>query len=430
MMDRLAGATVALCGYLLVTATTSAQPANPVAESQLHLQAAAEAYREGDLPAVVRSLEAAYELNPASLYTRRNLAAMYARTGAQDSALDVLEGLVEERLDFGMAENPDFAALREEPRFAALVERLDALTRPILRSEPYVEFELLGLAPEGIAFDAGSGRFFFGSMRSGDVFVLDDRLQVSRFGTIDERERLAAIGMTVDAGRGLLWVVGAGFELAANFDPEDHPGSGLFGFDLATGERVREYRVADADANFNDVTLGPDGSLYVSGSPVRRLDEDAEALLPLPGTSALFGANGLAVDAANRTLFVAAYPVTVAAIDLATGRTRNLRLPVGLTLYGVDGLYWHAGGLVAVQNGARPWRLLRLELDAAHDAVTGYHILELGAPATTPMTGAIVGNSIYYIGEGPEPAEIPAHFPRALRQSPGSVVIRKASLVP
>lgn len=91
----------------------------------------------------------------------------------------------------------------------------------MLSSTHYFSCDEHALIPEGIALDAGTGRLFFGSMRTGEVFAVDRHRQVSRFATVEhEGRKLAAIGMTVDAGRGLLWVVGTQFFLTEGYDAD------------------------------------------------------------------------------------------------------------------------------------------------------------------------------------------------------------------
>jgi hypothetical protein len=94
-----------LCCLLLASHPAAAQA--DAAAAQEHLRAASEAYREGDLEGLTAALETAAELNPFSLYTRYNLACGYARTGRDAEALDILQGLVAARVDFGMADDEE-----------------------------------------------------------------------------------------------------------------------------------------------------------------------------------------------------------------------------------------------------------------------------------------------------------------------------------
>lgn len=403
---------------------------NPVADSQVHLREAAAAYRQGDYETYARALETAHDLNPASLYTRHNLAGAYARTGQTEKALDVLRGLVSARADFGMAADEDFESLRSLDEFTVLSTTLAENTRPIVRSREYYEMAQLDIIPEGIAADTASGRFFFGSMRSGDVFVLDAERQLAKFGNVDRSNSRAAIGMTVDQERNVLWVVSTTFEMAENFQDSGPIETGLVGFDLTSGAKVAEYAAEATGFGLNDVAVGPNGELYASGDTLQVLDADQDRLVPLTTEPPLFGTNGVAPAAHGRTLFVSSYPVGIAAIDLASGKQRFLDMPEDLSLYGVDGMYWDDGDLVAVQNGIRPWRLMRLALNDEETAIVDATIIELANPAITPTTGAIVDDSIYLLGQGPAPETAPAHLPDNVAQFLGPTLLHVAPVDP
>lgn len=418
------------CCLLLVVvpALAAAQAEHPVARAQDFLQQANAAYQAGDVATFAEMLERALALNPASLVTVYNLACGYARTNRVDEALDLLDRLVTARVDFGMAQDPDLASLRDHPRFRSLVERLEAGTVPSGSSSRLHTVRQLGFLPEGIALDPETGRLFFGSMRSGDIYVIDRLGQLSRFASVGNAGPYGAIGMTVDSARRVLWVVGTSFAMAEGFDPEDPAPAGLFGFDLASGKLSGSYFVPADAGGLNDVAVAPGGDVFVSGNTLHVLRRGADSLQPVATRPAAFGANGITVSPDGSTLFISAYPVGVGAVDLASGELRLFDAPAEFPLYGIDGLYWYDDSLIGIQNGIQPWRLLRLQLDESRSAIESVTLIEFANPELTPTTGAIVGDSIVYIGQGPPPPEPPEHFPAHLRPSLGETVIMSAPL--
>jgi len=64
---------------------------------------------------------AEYSGNDVDVY---NLACGYALNGQPDEALEKLEALVDRSVDYGMATDEDFASLKGNPRFEALLARL------------------------------------------------------------------------------------------------------------------------------------------------------------------------------------------------------------------------------------------------------------------------------------------------------------------
>ena len=65
---------------------------------------------------------------------------------------------------------------------------------------------------------------------------------------------------------------------------------------------------------------------------------------------------------------------------------------------GIDGLYFHRGSLVAVQNSAGTERIVRFRLNAALDAIESEEVLESRNPLfDIPTTGVLVGGALAVI---------------------------------
>src|SRR5258708_23111338 len=80
------------------------------------------------------------------------------------------------------------------------------------------------------------------------------------------------------------------------------------------------------------------------------LDYSSQSFAPLAIYRTLFYPNGIALADDDQTLFVAD-AVGIVKIDLRSGESRDVDPGPRNTLAGVDGLYWHKGSLVAIQNG-------------------------------------------------------------------------------
>lgn len=422
----LARAIVAVHLALLLIAPARAQI--DAAAAQDHLRAAFHSYEAGDIESYAASLESAAGLNPFSVVTQYNLACAHARLGRDAEALGILDRLAALRVDFGMDDDEDFASLRSDLRFVHISESLEMYLEPVRNSRRLFTVEQPGLIPEGIALDPASDRVFVGSMRSGDIYTMDSERHWSVFASVRHEGKLAAVGLEVDSVRGILWAVGAAFETVEGYDPDAVPRTGLFGFDLDSGQLLHKY-IADPSFNgFNDVTVAPSGDIYLSGGGVAMLRNGADRIEKIETSISIIGSNGITLGPGANRLFVSSYPVGVAVIDLPSGRARWLQPPVNTTLYGIDGLYWYDGGLVGVQNGVEPWRLIRMQLDDAMENVSSVSFIEFANADFTPTTGSIVGDVITYLGAGPQPDAIQEDFPPALAPYAGETIVMVAPL--
>ncbi len=417
----------ALLASLLLFAV-AAVAEHPVVEAQHHQREATKAYQSGDYAGFTRSMERAHELNPMSYPTKYNLACGYARTGRAEDALELLEQLTLAQVDYGMADDPDLESLRKLSKFQELVDLLEASIAPINNSTLRSTIDQLGIMAEGIALDAATGRLFFGSMRSGDIYVIDADGQMSRFASLAGSGTYGAIGMTVDTHRKILWSVGTWFFMVEDFDEEVPLASGVFGFDLETGELKHHYLADISVTGLNDVTVAPNGDVYVSGNVLYVLKAGTDEIEVVRTSPEPFGSNGLTVDPTGSTLFVSSYPVGIGAIDIKSGELRYLDAPENTSLYGIDGLYWYEGDLIGIQNGILPWRLIRMELNDDLTAVTNVRIIEFANDALLPTTGAIDGDRIHYVGQGPAPDSVPSQIPAQLARFSGKTIIMTAPL--
>ncbi|MBT8079352.1 MAG: hypothetical protein KJO31_12305 [Gammaproteobacteria bacterium] len=391
--------------------------------AQVELREAFAAYNAKDYEAFVISVKKALALNQHSIATRYYLARGYALTGQIDQALEVLGYLVSRNIDYGYAEHRDFESLRGDPRFARLITELAERTSPVINGLHRYTIDQLGIIPEGIAHDAATNRLFLSSMRTGDIYVLDADNSLSLFATVKDAQPMAAIGLFADSERHLLWAVGATFEMTRGFDPDAETQTGVFGFDLTDGTLQKKILAGDVATFFNDLTVAADGRIYLSGSDLCVIEPHSDTIERLPVEPHITGSNGVTATPDGKFLFVSSYPVGVYAIELETGQARLLELPANASLYGIDGMYVRGGSLVAVQNGIEPWRLVHIELDENFGAVTGIQVLEFGNPDIGPTTGALDGDVIHLVGQGPAPESAPGHFPGNLREFLGKTVI-------
>jgi hypothetical protein len=106
---------------------------------------------------------------------------------------------------------------------------------------------------------------------------------------------------------------------------------------------------------------------------------------------------GIALGAGARELFVADYANGIWRIALENAATSRLTPPPNATFFGIDGLYAIPGGLLAVQNGVEPQRVLRIEPRA--EAPSPTRVVAALRPGMTDLSlGQVLAGRFYFVG--------------------------------
>lgn len=305
--------------------------------------------------------------------------------------------LVPQTHDFAKLGGPEFERL-----VAAARARLPASAS--VRAFTLAERDLI---PEGIAHDPGSGTFFVGSIYKRKIVAVDRNGTARDLvgqGADKSDEMYSPLGMKFDARRGSLWVASAAGPQMSGYVEAEHRGrAALHEIDPSTGRTRARYPLDVARPGLlNDLVIAPDGEVYVTDSEAGAV----HVLRPGPGArleefvpAGEFGyPNGIALSADGSTLFVADFVRGVTAVPLATRQLHTLPHPRGAHTHGFDGLYFHRGALVGVDNGPGGGRIVRLALAPTFDRIVAAEVLEAGHPDfIIPTTGVVVDDALVYI---------------------------------
>jgi hypothetical protein len=380
-------------------ASLGAQTPVDVDQGRASYAAAVEAYRAGDAAEFLAAIERADELRPAHPSILYALASARALNGDAAGALATLWRLADMGLAYDPAEDPDFAMLASDARFADASARLHANGEPAGASEPAFTLPWRDFVPEGIARDPASGAFFVSGVHGRRVERVESD---GRTRTVAEGP-WSALGLAIDPARRILWIGTAAMRETAGVDSTDIGRGAVIGVDLDSGRCVAELALPDDGSDHvpGDLSIGPDGSLYVSDGAAGVLwvlRPGSEALEVLTGADTLVSPQGSAQSADGRTLWLADYSLGVLAVDPRTGRAQRLEQPDDAALLGIDALLVHGNDLIAVQNGVRPARVLRLTVDPAAEVVRGWEVVAAALPEFEEPTGAtIVDGRLYLI---------------------------------
>jgi hypothetical protein len=99
----------------------------------------------------------------------------------------------------------------------------------------------------------------------------------------------------------------------------------------------------------------------------------------------------------GRIMYVADRELGILVVDLEAGRAAKLAVPDTLNLAGIEGLSLWQNTLIIIQNGIKPQRVMRLQLDPSGSQVTAIRPLAVALPEFDhPSYGTVRGNDLYY----------------------------------
>jgi len=294
------------------------------------------------------------------------------------------------REGFDASGSPSFLGLKGTKEFDDLVAAVRRDFPAVARARLAFVTEEKDLIPEGLAYDAKQNLFYLGSLYRKKIVKIDAEGRVSDFVPADGYGLLPVLGIRLDPADGTVW--------ANTF--EDAGRTELVHFDSA-GKLLGRFAPKDsAKHGFNDLVVRKNGEVLTTDSlnnKVFRLEPHSGAFLALPVYRTLFYPNGIALADDDRSLYVAD-AVGIVKYDLADNSSRDVDPGPRNTTAGADGLYWHNGSLIAVQNGMGSPRVAAFKLSRDGNRVTRVTVLENRTQFTTlPTTGAIRGNDFYFI---------------------------------
>jgi DNA-binding beta-propeller fold protein YncE len=319
------------------------------------------------------------------------LAGHYVQLGSAQKAIDSLKACVSREQGFDPADVRAFQALSSSPEFRRLVEQVRRRYPPVHHARVAFTVQEADLFPEGLAADPERKLLYMGSMHRKKIIKITQAGEVSDFVSSDLYHLMPVGGVKVDPVNHHVWAV---------TDPGEENRSELVHFDSG-GKLLERFPAPGAGPHdLNDLVLRNQDEIYVTdtfGHRVYRFDRKARDFRTVAFPRPLLYPNGITVSGDTGLLYVADL-LGVIQVDLRNGSAREVNPGKHSTLAGIDGLYWYKGSLVGVQYGTGSHRVARWTLSSDGLRVTSTSVLEYRSPLVSfPTTGAIVGQSFYYI---------------------------------
>ena len=351
------------------------------------INAAARAAREsGDHAALVANVRKLAAFTPGHPTIQTALARGLAQDGDRAGAVAQLNRLADLGFSFKAADDPAFQGLKDDPGFVAAAQRLAENGKGSGRGK-IIKLGLTG-GSEGVAWSETSKAFLMGSSGSIHAYKLDGDG--------------AAKPVAKAAGSQILGIrpdpASQSFLVCVN-EP-DGSNSAVVRHRESDGEIIDTYKLPMKNALCNDIALLKNGSFAVTDSNNGVFHPVDGKLDPLALTTPVYAPNGIASDIGKDRLYVA-HAGGVVVHDLATGKSRELAADRKTLIGGIDGMVWHKGSLIGVQNLANArldTRLLRITPDADAQTATVAVLLSGTDFPGRASTVAVVGDEAFVIG--------------------------------
>ena len=275
--------------------------------------------------------------------------------------------------------------LKDDPGFVAATQRLAENGKGLGRGKGIIKLGLTG-GSEGVAWSEESRSFLMGSSGSIHAYKLD--------GDAPAKPVAKAVGPQILGIR----PDPASHSYLVCVNEPDGSNSAVVRHRESNGEIMDTYKLPTQNALCNDIALLKNGSFAVTDSNNGVFHLVDGKLAPLVLTTPVYQPNGIASDLDKNRLYVA-HAGGVVVHDLATGKSRELAADKTL-IGGIDGMVWHKGSLIGVQNPrGLDTRLLRITPDA--DVQTAkVEVLLSGADfPEQASTVAVAGDEAFVIGE-------------------------------
>lgn len=386
----------------IFAAFAGAQTSAELSESAKLERQATEDYKAKNYAKFLENIKRAGELRPNHPRLIYTLADAYALNDKPDEALTILERLAAMDLFFAIEKDDDFKSLFDSPRFKKIQAEFAENQKAVNRSEKAFTIPQKDLITESVAYDAAANRFFVSSIHKRKIVAVDASGKVSDFST-DADGLWSVSGIRVDEKRKILWAATTALPQMKDFQKADDGKSGVFKYDLKTGKLLKKYLLPNENAKhaLGDLIVAKNGDVYASDSVspnIYRITSEKDELEIFLTSEYFSSLQGLAFSPDEKILFAADYPKGIFRIEMKEKKIAQIKPDANTNLIAIDGLYFHRGNLIAIQNGFRPHRVARLFLNKDFSRITKSETLEANhADFNEPTLGAIVGDNFYFI---------------------------------
>ena len=367
------------------------------------LVTANEAYKAKDFLTFRRALEGLHKLRPNNSDYMYQLVIAHALLDEKRQAYDLMLRMQKQGLSYNFLESDNTMNIRGTQVFDYVNDLMKLAADPFGEAEPVFVLPDSLAMPEAISWDESRQKLLIGTVSEGQIIAVGKDGQITELLKANAENGLWGIlDILVDQPGNRLWVTSASVPEYSRFDQVDRGRSALFEFNLETLELIHRYPVpVDGQPHaLGSIVLSPDGTVFIADRTLPLIYSKAvgeQKIQPVMGLKRMVSLRGIAMSSDGSTMYVADREMGIMVIDVNRAQARFLQAPETLNLGGIDGLYFKDNHLFIIQNGIKPQRVMRLQLDASGTKVEQIRPLAVAQPEFDfPSYGTIEGENLYY----------------------------------
>jgi sugar lactone lactonase YvrE len=364
---------------------------------------------KGEYNNLIATLQRVLVLRPMAGNIQYELAAAYALVNDKRHCYDQLLKMQTTGYAYDPSADERFTNARGTDAWEYIILNLQANAKPFGEGKVVATLPAEDTLIDAIAYDSTRKQMLAGSMREGAVYrVSADGKTLTPFITPDAKNQLrSVIAMQADSKRGHLWVTATGLPHFKYIADTDFGKTAIYQFDLKTGTLIKriDMPAATGPHRLDYINIAADGRVFVADSAQKRIHQvEGNTTKLLVQNPRLTHLRGLAASDDGKLLYFADTEYGLFVLSLEQGKAVPVTAPETLTLFGIDGLYFWKGHLVAIQNAFPPARVMRMKLDAGGTRIVASMPLDAGHPAfEAPTTGALDGDALLLIANSQRP---------------------------
>ena len=383
------------------------------------------AYAVRDLPTFRQALESLHKLRPYNSEYMYQLVIAHALLDEKTEAYNLMLRMQQQGLAYDFMDSENTLNIRGTEVFDYLNDLMKMAKQPVGESETIFVLPESIVMPEAISWDESRQKFLVGTVAEGQLLAVGKDGQIDELLKADNENGMWSIfDILVDPSRNRLWVTSASMPVFKHYEPADKGRSALFEYNLETLELINKYPVpVDGQPHLlGTMTLNPAGDVFIADRilPIIYSKPAAEQKLkPVMALRELVSMRGIAMQPDGRIMYVADREMGIMVVDLASGRAGLLKGPETLNVGGIDGLYLKDNRLYVIQNGIKPQRVMRLQLDASGTKVETVRPMAVAQPEfDLPSFGTIEGESLYYFASSQRAGKTGPQKPVSVLRTP------------